>query len=55
MHFFFAGGDAEMSSLRLRLGGDVGGTGFLFCFFGEVLVVLVKGLGRSVVVLVREV
>jgi len=30
MHFFFAGGDAEMSSLRLRLGGDVGETGISF-------------------------
>ena len=30
MHFFFAGGDAEMSSLHLRLGGDVGGTGISF-------------------------
>ena len=30
MHFFFAGGDAEMSSLRLCLSGDVGGTGISF-------------------------
>ena len=30
MNFFFAGGDAEMSSLRLCLGGDVGGTGISF-------------------------
>ena len=30
MHFCFAGGDAEMSSLRLRLGGDVGETGISF-------------------------
>ena len=53
MHFFFAGGDAEMSSLHL--GGDVGGTEISFCFFGEVLVVLVKGVWKRVVLLVQEV